>query len=124
VPSKAHDRCGILALGAENSAIIQSSSSQQGRSMRTLITGGAGFIGSHLSERLLASGARVTIIDDLSTGSMENIAGVTRDPNLEYHIDSIFNRRLMAELVDMADVIFHFAAAAGTKRIAEYPAQT
>jgi UDP-glucose 4-epimerase len=92
--------------------------------MRTLITGGAGFIGSHLSERLLASGARVTIIDDLSTGSMENIAGFKRDPNFEYHIDSIFNRHLMAELVDMADVIFHFAAAVGVKRIVEFPTRT
>src|SRR5437763_10533534 len=92
--------------------------------MRTLITGGAGFVGSHLSERLLATGARVTIIDDLSTGSMENIAGFKRDPNFEYHIDTIFNRHLMAELVDMADVIFHFAAAVGVKRIVEFPTRT
>jgi UDP-glucose 4-epimerase len=92
--------------------------------MRTLITGGAGFIGSHLSERLLASGGRVSIIDDLSTGSMENIAGFKRDPNFEYHIDTIFNRHLMAELVDMADVIFHFAAAVGVKRIVEFPTRT
>ena len=92
--------------------------------MRTLITGGAGFIGSHLSERLLASGVGVTIIDDLSTGSMENIAGFKRDPDFEYHIDFIFNRHLMAELVDMADVIFHFAAAVGVKRIVEFPTRT
>src|SRR4051812_32234698 len=92
--------------------------------MRTLITGGAGFIGSHLSERLLAFGGRVTIIDDLSTGSMENIAGFKRDPNFEYHIDTIFNRHLMAELVDTADVIFHFAAAVGVKRIVEFPTRT
>src|SRR2546423_12694905 len=92
--------------------------------MRTLITGGAGFIGSHLSERLLAKGARVTIIDDLSTGSMENIAGFKRDPNFEYHIDSIFNRHLMAELVDMADVGFYFAPAGGVKGNVEFPTRT
>src|SRR3954469_12492819 len=93
-------------------------------SLRFLSPRGAGFIGSHLSERLLASGGRVTIIDDLSTGSMENVAGFKGDPNFEYHIDSIFNRHLMAELVDTADVIFHFAAAVGVKRIVEFPTRT
>ena len=65
--------------------------------MRYLITGGAGFIGSHLAERLLDRGDHVALLDNLSTGSMENISGFKRDPNFEYHIDSIFNRHLMAE---------------------------
>jgi UDP-glucose 4-epimerase len=92
--------------------------------MRALITGGAGFIGSHLSERLLSEGHKVTIIDDLSTGSVENIADYKNHSRFEYHIDSIFNRNLLAELVDMADVVFHLAAAVGVRRIVEFPVQT
>jgi UDP-glucose 4-epimerase len=92
--------------------------------MRALVTGGAGFIGSHLSERLLELGHEVMIVDDLSTGSMANLASIKDHPRFEYHIDSIFNRRLMAELVDLADVIFHLAAAVGVKRIVESPVQT
>ena len=92
--------------------------------MQALITGGAGFIGSHLAEKLLAQGHKVTLIDDLSTGSMENIAAFRKDPNLEYHIESIFQRRLMAELVDLADVVFHLAAAVGVMRIVEFPVRT
>jgi len=92
--------------------------------MRTLITGGAGFIGSHLAERLIHNGHEVLILDDLSTGSMENIAGIKDHPACEYHIDSVFNRRLVAELVDLADVVFHLAAAVGVRRIVERPVQT
>jgi UDP-glucose 4-epimerase len=92
--------------------------------MRALVTGGAGFIGSHLSERLLNLGHEVMIVDDLSTGSMINLAAIKDHPRFEYHIDSIFNRRLMAELVDLADVIFHLAAAVGVRRIVESPVQT
>src|SRR4051812_23615043 len=92
--------------------------------MRTLITGGAGFIGSHLSEPLPASGARVTIIDDLSTGSMENITGIDRDPHFAYHIESIFYRHLMAEVVVIGYVIFHFAAAVGVWRVFEFLTRT
>lgn len=92
--------------------------------MRCLITGGAGFIGSHLSERLLRSGHEVMAIDDLSTGSVENILSFRSHPSYEFHGDSIFNRRLMAELVDLADIVFHLAAAVGVKRIVDYPVQT
>jgi len=92
--------------------------------MRCLVTGGAGFIGSHLSERLLQLGHQVIAIDDLSTGSIENIAAFRHNPAYEFHLDSIFNRRLMAELVDLADIIFHLAAAVGVKRIVEFPVQT
>src|SRR6266403_3818138 len=73
-----------------------------------LITGGAGFIGSHLAERLLERGAKVVILDNLSTGSMENIRHLKGSENLEYHLDGIENQQLLAELVDDADVIFHF----------------
>ena len=92
--------------------------------MKALITGGAGFIGSHLAERLLALGHSVSIIDDLSTGSIENIAGFKSHPRLAYHIESIYNRQLIAELVDAADVVFHLAAAVGVRRIVDYPVRT
>lgn len=92
--------------------------------MRVLITGGAGFIGSHLTERLLSLGHQVVAIDDLSTGSVDNIAGFRTAPAYTFHADSIFNRTLMAELVDYSDVVFHLAAAVGVKRIVEYPVQT
>jgi UDP-glucose 4-epimerase len=89
-----------------------------------LITGGAGFIGSHLAEALLASGNDVAVIDDLSTGRMENIVHLKDRPGFRYTIDSIQNRRLMAELVDEADVIYHLAAAVGVRLIIDSPVQT
>ena len=92
--------------------------------MRYLITGGAGFIGSHLSERLLQNGDRVVLLDNLSTGSMENIRHLKGAANLEYHLDGIENKQLLAELVDDADVIIHFAAAVGVKLIVESPVRT
>ncbi|MCI0622335.1 MAG: GDP-mannose 4,6-dehydratase [Acidobacteria bacterium] len=92
--------------------------------MRALITGGAGFIGSHLADSLLRNDHEVIVIDDLSTGSMENIEGIRNHVAFAYHIDSIFNRRLLAELVDLADVVFHLAAAVGVRRIVEFPVQT
>jgi UDP-glucose 4-epimerase len=92
--------------------------------MRCLITGGAGFIGSHLAERLLHLGHEVIAIDDLSTGSMENLSSFRFHPGFEFHGDTIFNRRLMAELVDVADIVFHLAAAVGVKRVVERPVQT
>ena len=75
--------------------------------MRFLITGGAGFIGSHLAERLLARGDEVFLFDNLSTGSMENIRHLKSSDRMEYHLDSIENRQLVAELVDDADVVVH-----------------
>jgi len=92
--------------------------------MKVLITGGAGFIGSHLAERLLARGDEVHLLDDLSTGSIENIALIKNHPNLSYHIDTIRNYRLTAELVDMCDVVYHLAAAVGVKLIVESPVST
>jgi UDP-glucose 4-epimerase len=92
--------------------------------MRVLITGGAGFIGSHLAERLIARGDEVTILDDLSTGSIENIQAIKDCPRFSYHIDTIRNYRLTAELVDMCDVIYHLAAAVGVRLIVESPVNT
>jgi len=92
--------------------------------LRYLITGGAGFIGSHLAERLLEQGDRVVLLDNLSTGSMENIRHLKGLTNLEYHLDGIENKQLLAELVDDADVIIHLAAAVGVKLIVESPVRT
>lgn len=92
--------------------------------MRYLITGGAGFIGSHLTERLLKRGDHVVLLDNLSTGSMENIRHLKGSDHLEYHLDGIENRQLLAELVDDADVIVHLAAAVGVKLIVESPVRT
>ncbi|HXE33012.1 MAG TPA: GDP-mannose 4,6-dehydratase [Verrucomicrobiae bacterium] len=92
--------------------------------MRYLITGGAGFIGSHLSERLLARGDRVVLLDNLSTGSMDNIRHLKASGQMEYHLDNIENLQLLAELVDDADVIIHLAAAVGVKLIVESPVRT
>ena len=92
--------------------------------MRALITGGAGFIGSHLAEALLAAGHHVCVIDDLSTGSIDNLSACRANDRFTYHIDSIFNRGLLAELVDCAEVVFHLAAAVGVRRIIEFPVQT
>ncbi|HPN31755.1 MAG TPA: GDP-mannose 4,6-dehydratase [bacterium] len=87
--------------------------------MKYLITGGAGFIGSHLAETLLRQGNKVVIIDDLSTGSINNIETFKNHPNLEKHIDTILNEELLADLVKEADFIYHLAAAVGVKYIIE-----
>jgi UDP-glucose 4-epimerase len=92
--------------------------------MRSLITGGAGFIGSHLAEALLDQGERVTVIDDLSTGCMDNIAHLKGRPGFAYVLDGIQNRAAMAELVDEADVVYHLAAAVGVRLIIERPVHT
>ena len=92
--------------------------------MRYLITGGAGFIGSHLAERLIDRGDHVVVLDNLSTGSMENIRHLKSSPLMEYHLDGIENRHLVAELVDDADVVVHLAAAVGVKLIVESPVRT
>jgi UDP-glucose 4-epimerase len=89
-----------------------------------LVTGGSGFIGSHLTERLLNDGWRVYVIDDLSTGQIENLDSVRDDPNLEVNVDGIENEPLLRELVDRADVVFHLAAAVGVKLIVEDPVRT
>jgi UDP-glucose 4-epimerase len=92
--------------------------------MNILITGGAGFIGSHLAERCLRSGWSVAIIDDLSTGSFQNIAHLKANPRFTYVIESVFNSRLVAEMVDTADVVFHLAAAVGVRLIVDSPVRT
>jgi UDP-glucose 4-epimerase len=92
--------------------------------MRAFITGGAGFIGCHLSEALLDRGHEVLILDNLSTGSMDNIARLKGRPGFEYFIDSVTNEPLLAELIDRSDVVFHFAAAVGVKLIVEQPVHT
>jgi len=92
--------------------------------MNYFITGGAGFIGSHLAEKLLSNGEIVSIIDDLSTGSIDNIEDLKSNVNFEYKIDSIMNEHLLAELIDKADVVFHLAAAVGVKLIVESPVRT
>jgi UDP-glucose 4-epimerase len=92
--------------------------------MHYLITGGAGFIGSHLSDYLLEEGHRVTVIDDLSTGSIRNIAHHRDHPRFDYRIDTMMNAPLLAELVDEADAVFHLAAAVGVKLIVDSPVRT
>ena len=92
--------------------------------MRALITGGAGFIGSHLAERLLHDDHEVAVIDDLSTGSIENITHLKGDKRFSYVIDSVTNEQLLAELIDRSDVVFHLAAAVGVKLIVEQPVHT
>src|SRR6185437_9831867 len=92
--------------------------------MRSLITGGAGFIGSHLAEQLIARGDDVFILDDLSTGSVENIRHLKSNSRFHYVFDSLQNRHLLAELVDESEVVFHLAAAVGVRLIVESPVRT
>ena len=92
--------------------------------MRVLITGGAGFIGSHLSEALLERGDEVHALDDLSTGSIENIEHLKSAAGFGYTIDTVMNEPVVAELVDRADVVVHLAAAVGVRLIVESPVHT
>lgn len=92
--------------------------------MRFLITGGAGFIGSHLADELLARGDDVHVLDDLSTGSIDNLRHLKGRPGFGYTIDSAANAPVVAELVDSADVVFHLAAAVGVQLIVESPVRT
>ncbi|QDS88157.1 Bifunctional polymyxin resistance protein ArnA [Rosistilla ulvae] len=91
---------------------------------RALITGGAGFIGSHLAEQLLAAGMQVTIVDDLSTGRFENIAGLESRSDVEIIIDTVFNESLIADLIQKSDVVYHLASAVGVKLIIDQPVKT
>jgi UDP-glucose 4-epimerase len=92
--------------------------------MRVLITGGAGFVGSHLSEALLDRGDEVFVLDDLSTGAIENIAHLKGNPRFHYTIDTVTNEPLLAELIDRCDTVVHLAAAVGVKLIVEAPVRT
>jgi UDP-glucose 4-epimerase len=91
---------------------------------KVLITGGAGFIGSHLAEALLEQGDKVQVIDDLSTGSIQNIVHLKGHPRFSYVLDTVMSRPLMLELVDGVDVVFHLAAAVGVRLIVEQPVRT
>jgi len=92
--------------------------------LRVLITGGAGFIGSHLADAYLERGDEVSVIDDLSTGTIENIRHLKTNPRFSYTIDSVHNQPVTAELVDQSDVVVHLAAAVGVKLIVESPVRT
>ncbi len=92
--------------------------------MRFLITGGAGFVGSHLAEELLRRGHMVHVLDNLSTGSMANIAHLRFAERFEYTIDSADNDRVVAESVDLADAVYHLAAAVGVELIVDSPVRT
>jgi UDP-glucose 4-epimerase len=92
--------------------------------MRVLITGGAGFVGSHLSEALLERGDEVFILDNLSTGSFDNIVHLKGHPKFHYTLDSVTNEPVLAELVDRCDIVVHLAAAVGVKLIVEQPVHT
>ena len=92
--------------------------------MKTLITGGAGFVGSHLAEALLARGDEVQILDNLSTGSIDNIEHLKGARGFRYTVDSVMNEPVAAELIDRADVVFHLAAAVGVRLIVESPVNT
>jgi UDP-glucose 4-epimerase len=92
--------------------------------MRVLITGGAGFVGSHLAEALLERGDEVFIIDNLSTGSIDNVVHLKAHPRFHYTIDSVSNEPVLAELIDRSDIVVHLAAAVGVKLIVEQPVHT
>ena len=89
--------------------------------MNILITGGAGFIGSHLAEKLLKQGHKIIVLDNLSTGSLDNIKHLRKDPNFSLHIGSILNYELLEELVSQCKIVYHMAAAVGVKYIIENP---
>jgi UDP-glucose 4-epimerase len=92
--------------------------------VRALITGGAGFVGSHLADRLLELGHTVLVLDNLSTGSIENISHLKGHERFSYTIDTVTNAPLLAEMIDRCDVVFHLAAAVGVKLIVEQPVHT
>ncbi len=92
--------------------------------MRVLITGGAGFVGSHLSDALLKRGDEVFILDNLSTGSIDNVVHLKSHPRFHYTIDTVANEPVLAELIDRCDIVVHLAAAVGVKLIVEQPVHT
>lgn len=92
--------------------------------MRYLITGGAGFVGSHLAECLLGRGEEVLVLDDLSTGAIHNIDPLKERKGFQYIIDSVFNEPVLAEAVDRCDMVYHLAAAVGVRLIVESPVRT
>ena len=97
---------------------------EESKILRVLITGGAGFIGSHLAEAYLQRGDEVSVIDDLSTGTIDNIQHLKSNPKFHYTIDSVHNQPVTAELIDQSDIVVHLAAAVGVKLIVESPVRT
>jgi UDP-glucose 4-epimerase len=97
---------------------------QKENHVKALLTGGAGFIGSHLSEALLADGDEVYVLDDLSTGSVANIEHLLDNPRFHLVVDSVLHPAIVNELVNKADVVYHLAAAVGVKTIVEQPVRT
>ncbi|MEZ5945112.1 MAG: GDP-mannose 4,6-dehydratase [Planctomycetaceae bacterium] len=91
---------------------------------KCLVTGGAGFIGSHLTPRLLADGHHVTVLDNMATGQQDNLAAVADHPNLDVQVGSITDQMLLADLMRGVDVVYHLAAAVGVKLVADDPAHT
>lgn len=92
--------------------------------MKALVTGGAGFIGSHLVERLLAEGWEVVAVDDLSTGNSDNIAGIGKDQQFKFVNDTVLNKELMQRLIEETDVVYHLAAAVGVQLSVDEPVHT
>ncbi len=92
--------------------------------MKILVTGGAGFIGSHLCETLIGRGDRVVVIDDLSTGRYENIMSFVEDRNFDFIVDTILNEKILEPLIRECDLVYHLAASVGVKRIVEKPVNT
>lgn len=94
------------------------------KAVKALITGGAGFIGSHLADRLLAMGHQVVVLDDLSTGSRDNIQHLSQNPDFEFVQDSVRNATVMRELIEACDIVYHLAAAVGVRLIVDQPVHT
>jgi len=92
--------------------------------LKILITGGAGFIGSHLSEKYISQGESVFVIDDLSTGKYENISHLVDENNFRFIVDTILNTKTLEPLIQECDIIYHLAASVGVKRIVEKPVNT
>src|SRR5204863_8406772 len=122
------DRLPVLLRIKDSRSSIQNrrqrKCSNRGKTLHYLVTGGAGFIGAHLAQRLLRDGHNVTILDDLCTGSIHNIEHLKTRPGFRYIIDTIFNRPLLAELIDDSDAVFHLAASVGVRLIVESPVRT
>ncbi|MCK5595270.1 GDP-mannose 4,6-dehydratase, partial [bacterium] len=92
--------------------------------MKVLITGGCGFIGSHLAEKLLSIGHEVYVIDDLSTGSIDNIKHFRANSKFHLNIDTVTNKKLLSSIVDKVDLIYHLAAAVGVQLVVKHPVRT
>src|SRR5579884_2040259 len=117
------DRQGS-GLASEPAATLAEADYLGGLKLRVLITGGAGFVGSHLAEELLDRGHTVHVLDNLSTGSMANIRHLRQQPRFAYTVDSCHDSRVVAEAVDESEYVFHLAAAVGVQLIVESPVRT